>query len=121
MESSACQRRCEKYNEEKQRVVRDRHVHTVDQAEVELAMLLPRFLHGGHFRWNEALDDAVSVPNLIMRPIASSDQAELLADRGKRGFDLLHRVLFQTVQDDITHFLAQAGEASEFVEDAVIP
>ena len=47
MEAFASQRLCEEYNKEKRRVMCDRHVYTVNQAEVEVAMLLPRFCMAG--------------------------------------------------------------------------
>ena len=52
--------------------------HGWSQGEIELTMLLPSFLHGRHFLGDETLDDTVRMPNLIMRPVARGDQAELI-------------------------------------------
>ena len=94
MEAFASQRLCEEYNKEKRRVMCDRHVYTVNQAEVEVAMLLPRFLHGRYFIGDETLDDAIRVPDLVMCPVSRGNQPELIPHRGKRAFDLLQRIFF---------------------------
>src|SRR5262245_7437592 len=84
-------------------------------------MLLPGLLHSRHFPWNEALDDSVGVPDLIVCPVPGRDQAELARGGRHCGFDLPQRILLQTVQDDKAHLLPEAAEAAELVEDAVTP
>ena len=81
MEAFASQRLCEEYNKEKRRVVCDRHVYTVNQAEVEVAMLLPRFCMAG-------------TSSGMKRLMSRGNQPELIPHRGKRAFDLLQRIFF---------------------------
>src|SRR5262245_16963279 len=111
----------EQHEREDHRAERDRHVHAIDRIEVKLAALLPGALHGRHFAWNVALDDAVGVPDLIVRAVAGRDQPQLPCRSRKGGFDLLQRILLQTVQDDEAHLLVEAAEATELIEDAVAP
>src|SRR5262249_56322640 len=58
---------------------------------------------------------------LIVRALAGRDQPQLPCRGRKGGFDLLQRILLQTVQHDEAHFLAEAAEAAELIEDAVAP
>ena len=93
----------------------------IDRIEVKLTALLPGAVHGRHFDWNVALDDAVGVPDLIVRAVTGRDQPQLPRRSRKGGFDLLQRILLQTVQDDEAHLFVEAAEATELVEDAVAP
>src|SRR5262245_25658523 len=111
----------EQHEREDHRAERDRYMDPIDRIEVKLTALLPGVVHGRHFAWNVALDDAVGVPDLIVRAVTGRDQPQLRYRSRKGGFDLLQRILLQTVQDDEAHLLIEAAEATEFVEDAVAP
>ena len=111
----------EQHERQDHRAERDRHLEAIDRIEVKLTALLPGVVHGRHFARNVALDDAVGVPDLVVRASTARDQPQLRCRSRNGGFDLLQRIFLQTAQDDKAHLLAEAAEATELVEDAVAP
>src|SRR5205823_3304582 len=93
----------------------------IDKVEVQLTVLLARFLHCRHFSRNEVLDDPISVPDSLVDPIPCRDQAKLGRGGDERGFGVLQWILLHAVQDNEAHLLAKPVEAAEIIKNAVTP
>src|ERR1700712_3885929 len=93
----------------------------VDASEIQCAALLARRTHGGNFRGNETLDNAVGVPDLVVNTCAALDHHKLSRCRHCGHFNLLAGVCDKAVERDDPHLVAEAVEAAELVENAVAP
>src|SRR5689334_15444455 len=93
----------------------------INLLESEFTMLLARPQHECRLAWNEAFDNPVGVPNLVVNTIARTDQSQLLSGGRERGLELLAGILPQTAENDLTHFIPQAFEPAKIIEDAGIP